>query len=30
MNASTIEAVKQWTFKPGNRTIRIVFSYLLQ
>jgi TonB family protein len=30
MNAATIEAVKQWTFKPGNRSIRIIFSYLLQ
>ena len=30
MNTPTIEAVKQWTFKPGNRTIQIIFNYLLQ
>jgi TonB family protein len=30
MNTPTVEAVKQWTFKPGNRSIRIIFSYLLQ
>lgn len=30
MNTATVEAVKQWTFKPGNRSIRIVFNYSLQ
>jgi TonB family protein len=30
MNTPTLEAVKQWTFKPGNRTIQIVFNYLLE
>jgi TonB family protein len=30
MNTPTIEAVKQWTFKPGNRTIQIIFNYLLE
>jgi TonB family protein len=30
MNTPTIEAVKQWTFKPGNRSIQIIFNYLLQ
>jgi TonB family protein len=30
MNTPTVEAVKQWTFKPGNRSIQIVFNYLLQ
>jgi len=30
MNTPTVEAVKQWTFKPGNRSIQIIFNYLLQ
>jgi len=30
MNTPTIEAVKQWTFKPANRSIQIIFNYLLQ
>jgi TonB family protein len=30
MNTATVEAVKKWTFKPGNRSIRIIFSYLLK
>lgn len=30
MNAATLAAVKQWTFKPGNRSISIVFNYQLQ
>jgi TonB family protein len=30
MAAATVEAVKQWTFKPGSRSIRIIFTYSLQ
>jgi TonB family protein len=30
MDTPTVEAVKQWTFKPGNRSFRLIFTYLLQ
>ncbi len=30
LNNATVEAVKQWTFKPGNRSIRILLKFSLQ
>ncbi len=30
LNTSTIEAVKKWTFKPGNRSIRLIMTFSLQ
>ncbi|MBI4474116.1 MAG: TonB family protein [Acidobacteria bacterium] len=30
LNASTIEAVKKWVFKPGNRSIRLIMTFALQ
>jgi TonB family protein len=30
MNTPAVEAVKQWTFKPGNRSIRVIFKFSLQ
>ena len=30
MNAATVAAVKGWTFKPGNRSISLIFTYSLQ
>jgi TonB family protein len=30
LNNATLEAVKKWSFKPGNRSIRIVLTFSLQ
>ncbi|HYR90743.1 MAG TPA: TonB family protein [Terriglobia bacterium] len=30
MDAATLNAVKKWSFKPGNRSIRIIVTYSLQ
>ena len=30
MNTATVDAVKQWTFKPSGRSIRIILTYSLQ
>src|SRR5262249_387626 len=30
LNAATLEAVKKWSFKPGNRSIRLVLKFALQ
>jgi len=30
LNKDTVEAVKKWTFKPGNRSIRLVLKFSLQ
>jgi TonB family protein len=30
LNAATLEAVKKWTFRPGNRSIRVIVTYSLQ
>jgi len=30
LNNATLEAVKKWSFKPGNRSIRIVMTFSLQ
>ena len=29
LNNSTLEAVKKWSFKPGNRSIRLVLKFSL-
>jgi TonB family protein len=29
LNTATVEAVKKWSFKPGNRTIRLIMTYSL-
>jgi len=30
MDAATLNAVKKWSFKPGNRSIRLIVTYSLQ
>jgi len=30
LNKATIDAVKKWSFKPGNRSIRLVLKFSLQ
>jgi TonB family protein len=30
LNKSTLDAVRKWTFKPGNRSIRLVLKFALQ
>jgi TonB family protein len=30
LNKSTLEAVKKWVFKPGNRSIRLLLKFSLQ
>jgi TonB family protein len=30
LNNETLNAVKKWTFKPGNRSIRLVLKFVLQ
>jgi TonB family protein len=30
LNAATLEAVKKWSFKPGNRSIRLVLTFSVQ
>jgi TonB family protein len=30
LNAATLEAVKKWSFRPGNRSIRVIVTYSLQ
>ena len=30
LNNATVEAVKKWTFKPGNRSIRVIMKFSLQ
>jgi len=30
LNKATVDAVKKWTFKPGNRSIRLVLKFSLQ
>jgi TonB family protein len=30
LNTATVEAVKKWVFKPGNRNIRLVLKFSLQ
>jgi len=30
LNAATLDAVKKWSFKPGNRSIRLVLKFALQ
>ncbi len=30
MNNATVEALKKWSFNPGNRSIRVVFTFTLQ
>ena len=30
LNTATLEAVKKWTFRPGNRSIRVIITYSLQ
>jgi TonB family protein len=30
MNKATLDAVKKWSFKPGNRSLRLVFKFALQ
>ena len=30
LNAATLGAVKKWSFKPGNRSIRLIVTYSLQ
>ena len=30
LNTATLEAVKKWSFKPGNRSIRVIVTYSLQ
>jgi TonB family protein len=30
LNNATLEAVKKWSFKPGNRSIRVVLTFALQ
>jgi TonB family protein len=29
LNNAALDAIKKWTFKPGNRTIRVVFKFSL-
>ena len=30
LNNATLEAVRKWSFKPGNRSIRVVLKFSLQ
>ena len=30
LNSAVLQAVKKWSFKPGNRSIRIVLTFALQ
>jgi outer membrane biosynthesis protein TonB len=30
LNKATLDAVKKWSFKPGNRSIRLVLKFALQ
>jgi TonB family protein len=30
LNTATLNAVKKWSFRPGNRTIRLIITYSLQ
>lgn len=30
LNAATVDAVKKWSFKPGNRSIRLIVTYSLR
>lgn len=30
LNTATVEAVKKWSFKPGNRSFRLIVTYSLQ
>jgi len=30
LDAATLEAVKKWSFRPGNRSIRVIVTYSLQ
>src|SRR5262249_60096361 len=30
MNKATLDAVKKWSFKPGNRSIRLILKFALQ
>ena len=30
LNKSTLDAVKKWSFKPGNRSLRLVLKFALQ
>jgi TonB family protein len=30
LNKTTLEAVKKWAFKPGNRSIRLVLKFAIQ
>ena len=30
LNNAAVEAVKKWTFKPGNRSIRVILTFSLQ
>src|SRR5439155_12798317 len=30
LNTATVDAVKKWSFKPGNRSIRLIVTFSLQ